>query len=336
MMAMQRVQPEIKKLQAKYKNDRQKLNEETMKFYQENKINPLAGCLPLLLQMPIFIALFSVLREPVEVHPEELDALHGPLHNLGAEPDGTWTKCGPTHVRATILGSRMSRRRTPRHQLHFLGLDLQESADQVSGGFLECPAVLRPRRTGDHQLRHVDPPGAEAHARCQQANGHGHEDPAAVLRAHLDQLPVRPGPVLLREQLWRLGQQERDLQPPRPRSSTVGARNRPWTSKSTERAATPKPGRCARKRSRPSARPPRGRRSDAGDGAAAPVSGALPGDDEKPRGCAASSSCRRRRKSTGGNGAERRPSASGHDRAHPRRTSASAQNRRRSNKKRKR
>ena len=64
MIAMQRVQPEIKKLQAKYKNDRQKLNEEMMKFYQENKINPLAGCLPLLVQMPIFIALFSVLREP--------------------------------------------------------------------------------------------------------------------------------------------------------------------------------------------------------------------------------------------------------------------------------
>src|ERR1700704_4916545 len=54
MIAMQRLQPEIKKLQAKYKGDRQKLNEETMKFYQENKINPLAGCLPLLLPPPNF------------------------------------------------------------------------------------------------------------------------------------------------------------------------------------------------------------------------------------------------------------------------------------------
>jgi YidC/Oxa1 family membrane protein insertase len=61
MMAMQRAQPEIKKLQAKYKNDRAKLNEEMMKFYQENKINPLAGCLPLLIQMPIFLALFRLL-----------------------------------------------------------------------------------------------------------------------------------------------------------------------------------------------------------------------------------------------------------------------------------
>ncbi|MEO6469417.1 MAG: YidC/Oxa1 family membrane protein insertase [Acidimicrobiia bacterium] len=63
MIAMQRVQPEIKKLQAKYKNDKQKLNEEMMKFYKENEINPLGGCLPLLLQMPIFIALYQTLNE---------------------------------------------------------------------------------------------------------------------------------------------------------------------------------------------------------------------------------------------------------------------------------
>lgn len=69
MIAMQMVQPEIKRIQAKYKNDRAKLNEEMMKFYQENKINPLAGCLPLLIQMPIFFALFRVLRNPYEYVP---------------------------------------------------------------------------------------------------------------------------------------------------------------------------------------------------------------------------------------------------------------------------
>ena len=70
MLAMQRAQPEIKKLQAKYKNDRAKLNEEMMKYYQENKINPLAGCLPLLIQMPIFLALFRVMREPYKHIPK--------------------------------------------------------------------------------------------------------------------------------------------------------------------------------------------------------------------------------------------------------------------------
>ena len=63
MIAMQRAQPEIKKLQAKYKNDRTKLNEEMMKFYKENSINPLGGCLPLLAQTPIFIALYQTLRQ---------------------------------------------------------------------------------------------------------------------------------------------------------------------------------------------------------------------------------------------------------------------------------
>jgi YidC/Oxa1 family membrane protein insertase len=61
MYEMQRIQPKLKELQAKYKDDKQKLQEETMKFYQENKVNPFGGCLPLILQMPIFIALFQVL-----------------------------------------------------------------------------------------------------------------------------------------------------------------------------------------------------------------------------------------------------------------------------------
>jgi len=61
MHELQRIQPKIKELQKKYKNDREKLQEETLKFYQENKINPFGGCLPILLQMPVFLALFQVL-----------------------------------------------------------------------------------------------------------------------------------------------------------------------------------------------------------------------------------------------------------------------------------
>jgi YidC/Oxa1 family membrane protein insertase len=62
MMVMQRLQPEMKKIQARYKDDRQKLNEELLAFYKENKINPVGGCLPLLIQMPVFLVLFRVLR----------------------------------------------------------------------------------------------------------------------------------------------------------------------------------------------------------------------------------------------------------------------------------
>ncbi len=61
MVEMQRVQPHLKALQAKYKDDKEKLQEETMKFYSENKVNPFGGCLPLLLQFPILIALYQVL-----------------------------------------------------------------------------------------------------------------------------------------------------------------------------------------------------------------------------------------------------------------------------------
>jgi YidC/Oxa1 family membrane protein insertase len=63
MQAMQRLQPEIKRLQTKYKNDRTKLNEEMMKFYKENKVNPLSGCLPLILQLPLFIVLYRLIHD---------------------------------------------------------------------------------------------------------------------------------------------------------------------------------------------------------------------------------------------------------------------------------
>jgi YidC/Oxa1 family membrane protein insertase len=59
---MQQHMPQLQELRKKYKNDKQKLNEETMKYYKENGVNPLSGCLPLLAQFPVFISLFSVLR----------------------------------------------------------------------------------------------------------------------------------------------------------------------------------------------------------------------------------------------------------------------------------
>lgn len=59
---MQELQPEIKKIQQKYKNDKEKQNRAVMEFMQENKINPLAGCLPLLVQFPILIGIFTLLR----------------------------------------------------------------------------------------------------------------------------------------------------------------------------------------------------------------------------------------------------------------------------------
>ncbi len=76
--SMQRLQvhaPELKAIQQKYKSDRARMNEEVMKFYKENKVNPLASCFPLLLQIPVFFALFFVLRDfEKEVFPKYPDS----------------------------------------------------------------------------------------------------------------------------------------------------------------------------------------------------------------------------------------------------------------------
>jgi YidC/Oxa1 family membrane protein insertase len=121
MMHMQRAQPEIKKLQAKYKHDRQKLNEEVMKFYQENKINPLAGCLPLLVQMPIFLALFRVMRDPYKHIPKDSD-LYAAFCTAGGK---VYEACNRPK-----LG-------LPNPQ-EFLGMDLSQHATGVTGGFLDA------------------------------------------------------------------------------------------------------------------------------------------------------------------------------------------------------
>jgi len=65
-MATMRVQPLMKEIQEKYKNDPQKLQQEMMKLYREHGVNPLGGCLPMLLPFPILIALFFVFRDTIE------------------------------------------------------------------------------------------------------------------------------------------------------------------------------------------------------------------------------------------------------------------------------
>lgn len=113
MMRMQRLQPEMKRLQKEYKDDRQKLNEELMKFYKENNINPLGGCLPLLAQMPVFLVLFQTLR-----------GLSGSVTTEGCLNGAT--ECfDPKHLSAsqelyTALRST--------DQMLWLGIDLSKSA----------------------------------------------------------------------------------------------------------------------------------------------------------------------------------------------------------------
>ncbi len=91
MQNMQRFAPQMKELQKKYKGDRQKLNEELMKFYKENNINPAASCLPLLAQFPIFIGLYYTLRN-FSKHPPpgDLSWLHF-VPNIAAHVTSHWS-----------------------------------------------------------------------------------------------------------------------------------------------------------------------------------------------------------------------------------------------------
>lgn len=67
MQKLQKFAPQMKEIQERYKDDKQRLNEEMMKFYRENKVNPFGSCLPLVAQMPVFISLFYMLRKDLKV-----------------------------------------------------------------------------------------------------------------------------------------------------------------------------------------------------------------------------------------------------------------------------
>ena len=87
---MQVLQPKMQEIQERYADDPQRMNEEMQKFYSENKFNPLGGCLPILIQMPVFFSLFSVLRDrlPEEAH------FYGIFDQLSMSPQGAVAQFG--------------------------------------------------------------------------------------------------------------------------------------------------------------------------------------------------------------------------------------------------
>lgn len=106
--AMQELQPELKKLQEKYKNDREKLSQEQMRLYREAGVNPLGGCLPLLIQLPIWIGLYQAINHALAATPLQLIDLGGrflipgldqlvPLNNVFLGMDLTQPPTPPTN-----------------------------------------------------------------------------------------------------------------------------------------------------------------------------------------------------------------------------------------------
>jgi YidC/Oxa1 family membrane protein insertase len=132
MMVMQQLQPEMRKIQTRYKDDRQKLNEELLKFYKENKINPMGGCLPLLVQMPVFLVLYQVLQ-----------GLTRRANSLGA--DVGWASgqfnLGPLTIAPPYErvfdpkwiqpSTKMYQDLSTSYQMKAFGLDLSESASKA-------------------------------------------------------------------------------------------------------------------------------------------------------------------------------------------------------------
>ncbi len=94
MQRLQRLQPELKALQAKYKDDKERQQKEMMKFYKDNKVNPLGSCLPLVAQLPVFISLFYMLRKNllVDICPQVQRA-----HNHGILSAAHTIPCGVGH-----------------------------------------------------------------------------------------------------------------------------------------------------------------------------------------------------------------------------------------------
>jgi YidC/Oxa1 family membrane protein insertase len=132
MIQMQRVQPEIKKIQQKYKDDKQKQNEELLKFYQENKINPLAGCLPLIVTIPIGIAVFRTFSMGIQRHLPQAGRL-GELYRDICPPGHR----SPTAACTAYLEANPD---NPPSALHFLGMSLNLTAREAQkiGGLADA------------------------------------------------------------------------------------------------------------------------------------------------------------------------------------------------------
>jgi YidC/Oxa1 family membrane protein insertase len=94
MQRMQQLQPQLKEIQSKYKEDKERQQQEMMRFYKENKVNPLGSCLPLVAQMPVFISLFYMLRKNLRI---DICAAHQPRLANGLINTAHLRPCGVGH-----------------------------------------------------------------------------------------------------------------------------------------------------------------------------------------------------------------------------------------------
>ena len=235
MQAMQALQPKIKEIQKKYKNNKQKAQEETMRLYKDAGVNPLGGCLPVLAQFPLLIAMYAVIRPP-EYQPinaagqdaTQEQVVEGyKIENNHLPTDSALFASVVTHEGTGFLGLNLqcsaaqagdvdkSTIRDSNKEVVEPGLPLLDAEGQPLDSFLSKPRVAVRHRRADvedrlravaraHDRHRVLPDPADATGqptRCglvataDDPAGH-----AAVLRLHRLQLPGRPGALLDRLQ----------------------------------------------------------------------------------------------------------------------------------------
>ena len=131
MLALQKLQPELRKIQAKYKDDRQQLNEEMMAFYKENNINPLGGCLPLLIQMPVFIFLYRTLFQLITKAPYGQDMGSATARATTGVNGGIYTQFGYFHPKHLNTSSKLYQDLSHTREMVSFGINLAESAQKA-------------------------------------------------------------------------------------------------------------------------------------------------------------------------------------------------------------
>lgn len=131
MLEMQRLSPQMRRLQQQYRNDRVKLNEEMMKLYQEHKVSPLSSCLPLAAQMPVFLIMFRILHGLTYKPRGDARAISQAI--LSAVNPGTTRGRFGFLPRYLETDSELFRSLAGRHEMKSFGLDLSKSAAEMLG-----------------------------------------------------------------------------------------------------------------------------------------------------------------------------------------------------------
>ncbi len=204
MQKLQHMQPQLKALQAKYKDDKQRQQQEMMKFYKENQINPLGSCLPLAAQLPVFISLFYMLRQDLRknICPDIQHAYQvqyaSEHHITVAQAAGHTTPCGPHGGAGFLFIPDLTDKATG---IVLVVLLLLYVGSQLASSLMMSSPMM-------------DPTQRQADAAA-----------AAVLRGHRDQLPGRTARLLDHHELLDDGSAVRREADDRA-SCTAGRRNR--------------------------------------------------------------------------------------------------------------